>query len=445
MKKRYIISFIVTLGMLALTSEIWLLKNSAYIDYYLFVIIFICGYLISLKMTDYLADFKTIFDKSRIEIVFLSIFFILLFIPMSHISSNDISRQENRLLTKWKPFLTDSGINYNFGKDFENWYNDRFQGRRILISLYNRIKCLYLPDYSVSDKGIIDNKNKILYNSFEVKINNYSFKYIKNLYAFNKFCESKGIKLYILVVPHKPRIYPPAQKTGTDFSKNQEYIKRLQSLNKDKQLNIIYPYDEMLAQSKAEYTYFKTEHHWTDDGAYTGYKALMNRIKKDYPNVRVLNNDDFEYFYNNYVRGGFEREFKRGSTCSAVSLPGNVCKKFLNVNFRYYKHKNIGKLNTKVYDEEYYKGKDFYYPDGADLRVVLIGTSMIENLTEFFPFTFRHVRTIRTNGPRKVRRNDEFKIMDLYKEKIFNYKPDIIIFCVTEGNIGRLYPIMEKK
>ena len=75
-------------------------KSSIKFDFKLFVIILILTFLLSYKLSDYVADFKSVKEKSRIEILFLTIFFIFLFIPMSNINQGDISKNENRTLAK---------------------------------------------------------------------------------------------------------------------------------------------------------------------------------------------------------------------------------------------------------------------------------------------------------------------------------------------------------
>ena len=105
------------------------------------IIILILSYLFAYKVSNYVADFKTVKNKSRIEIIFLTIFFVFLFIPMSNINKDEISTQENRRLAQYKPFINQDGqINYDFGKNFNEWFNDRLYKRNKIISIYLKIK-----------------------------------------------------------------------------------------------------------------------------------------------------------------------------------------------------------------------------------------------------------------------------------------------------------------
>ena len=96
-------------------------------------IILILSFLLFYKLFDYIADFKTIKHKSRIEIIFLVAFFVILFIPLSNISQEKTSNSENRTLAIYKPFINKKGeINYNFGKNYDKYFNQGDKERNTL-------------------------------------------------------------------------------------------------------------------------------------------------------------------------------------------------------------------------------------------------------------------------------------------------------------------------
>lgn len=439
MKKRYYISCIITIILLMLTNKIWFTANIFY--GYPFLIILICGYLLSLKLTSYLADFKNLQNQSRIEIIFLTVFFVMLFIPMSHINKNTVSKKENRKLAQYKTLIKNSGeLNYNFGKDFDNWFNDRFYQRNNIIAL-NQITMSLLMTQT-RNKGIIDNKTGFLYSNFELK--NLTPKDIdknfKNLYKFNKFCKENGIKLYVIITPQKAAIYPTKIQKFSDNNFS-EYVEKT---NKSNNIKIIYPIKTLKDEAKNNYVFFKTEHHWTDSGAYIGYKELMKEISKDFPNVITLTKKDFNYSDNKLVQADFYKEFGHGQTCDYLNLPEYICNKHLNVKYKYFTHKDYKNRQEKMIDENYHKEKIFYYPKGSNLKVIMLGTSQNEKLTEFIPFSFKHVKRIRINNVKQISNKEEFKIMKYYKQEILDYKPDIIIFCITYRNISHLKNLFEE-
>ncbi len=442
-KKRYIIAFIITLAVLALTNKFWLIfkaAHHAHFEFFVFTIILILSYLFGLKLTEYLVDFKEIKHQSRIEIIFLAIFFVMLFIPMSHIDTkSQISERENRTLAKYKPFITNGQINYTYGTDFNNWFNDRFNLRYAITNL--RTYIMYLIA-NKCDNGYFDKKTKTTYPKWSfghmdidtIKSN------FKALYDFNDWCNKHNIKLYILIVPQKADIHTTQLNYINDTNKHTVFLDYIKRINQENKIKIIYPYKEMLnAVKNGKQVYFKTEHHWTDDGTFIGYKELMKEIIKDYPNIKVLKNNDFNHTYNKMIRGEFPRDYNKGQDCWRLGLPDFICSSYHNYNYTYYKHKDFNNLKETIIDTKYHRGKIFKYNYGANYRVIQLGTSMNENLTEFIPFTFKNVKRIRNNNVKNIKAEEEFKIMKYYEEEILEYKPDIIIFCITYGNITSLH------
>ena len=244
---------------------------------------------------------KKIKNNSLIDKIFIIVFFIFLIIPVLHIDTKSLrSLSEYKDLTVFKPFINDKGkINFNFGKDFDNWYSDRFNLRLKIIFFYNWLNIHLFNQNSI---GYYDFKNGSFLRNEEVK--HFDTDIITSLkdclVKFNDYCNKKGIKLYILITPSRSDIYIYNKKLY-----NQECseftIKYFEKLNKENNLRIIYPIRELREAAKENLTYYKTDIHWTEDGAYIGYKELMKYIKKDFPNIKTLNENDFNYSYNNQV------------------------------------------------------------------------------------------------------------------------------------------------
>ena len=86
------------------------------IDFYALIILATLYFLIAYKVVRYLSHFKIEEHHSRIDIVFLAVFFALLFVPMLHISDAEKSTQENRMLAKKPDFSQIYDKGGNFGK-----------------------------------------------------------------------------------------------------------------------------------------------------------------------------------------------------------------------------------------------------------------------------------------------------------------------------------------
>ena len=163
MKKRYLIAGIFTGLIIQLTHHVWLGAHSdKHFDLFILLIILICSFLLGVKITSYLADFKNIKEKSRIEIVFLGIFFILAIIPALYINKDEKSKSENRILATYKPLIENNRINTTYGKDFENFFNDRFNCRHTIISNYHFIKAVFSIQHYETDTLIYSKKHNLL-------------------------------------------------------------------------------------------------------------------------------------------------------------------------------------------------------------------------------------------------------------------------------------------
>ncbi|MCD7879661.1 MAG: hypothetical protein LUG16_07005 [Candidatus Gastranaerophilales bacterium] len=416
-------------------------KQAKKFDLKIFLIIGTLSFLLFLKLTSYLADFKINKNASRLDIIFLAICAALLFIPMFNINQEVKSEQENRNLAEWKTlFNKDNSINLNFGKDYESWISDRFGMRKLLINLYQGFSYNIASRYYKTSKAYLDKKTNW---EFSLPIISESLtseqieKSADGLIGFDNFCKKNNIKLYLLVVPKKEYIY--MQETFLSQNNTDNYKEPVEKIKEKTSIPVIYPFKELKEASKENYVFFKTDPHWTDFGAYTGYKALIKEMKKDYPYLKEVRQDDFNVSQNNLIRSDWGRDFYRGHTnCFLINLPEKKALKILDTKYNYYTHKDEKNMKKTVIDVSKLKKKSFKYEKVADLKVLMTGTSMNEDLTEILPYTFKNTIYFRLNGVKDIPISEEFKILKRLKKDILDYKPDIIVLCITVGNLRAL-------
>ena len=271
-------------------------------DFKLFVIILVLTYLLAYKLSNYVADFKSVKEKSRIDILFLTIFFIFLFIPMSHINQDEISKQENRTFAKWRTFITQDGeINYDFGKNFNDWFNDRFYLRESFIK-YNDFKLIFSGNWQT--KNVIKGKNNWLFLGWNESIESYSnsrlfsqkeLDSITNyLSSINNYCKQNNKKFYFFIAPDKSKIYeefyPDRIKKISKISKTEQLI---EYLNNNSDIKVIYPQTKLIQHKKDGLLYWKSDTHWNLLGAYYGYEELMKNILSDFPTIDTYKTNKF--------------------------------------------------------------------------------------------------------------------------------------------------------
>ena len=374
---------------------------------------------------------------SIVNAVFLLLFFEMLFIPMTEINSADMSPVENRVLAKFPPLFKNNSLNNTFGVEFDKWFSDRFRFRDELITRYAKLQFV---------NKIISAHNTILNPQTQWVFNKNLLKYVtvgaekeeQILSAFNTladFSKKHGIKTYVMVVPSKIDLYRQYAKPYAvrDELFTGDLIYRLQAKSP---LPLVFPYHELKAASAQNITFYKTEHHWTDWGAYTGYKALLARVKQDFPDVKIASLADFDHFQSNKVRGGFGRFFTLGRTFIRMHID-YPHEKLLDTNYDYYGTRT--ELKAAMRHEPYYRTKDFTNDSaGNNYKVFLTGTSMNESLLQFLPESFNKIKYYRLNDVKNVSSKDNLKLLSRYQSDILAFKPDILIAVFTEANLLKL-------
>ena len=397
-------------------------------DVLLLITLFTLFFLLYFKILAWLMKLKWVQNKSRIDIVFLTVFFILLFVPMLHISDAEKSEQENRMLAKYTPLIDYwGGYNLKYGKNFDAWFSDRFWGRDELIKVYYKIK--KINKYIITAKAS-KLKNDWYFNDNELSTLTISEKqkvqYKKNIQYLLQFCKENNIKCYMEIVPAK--IY--YAKDGLINNKLKEYNDTLPQFIKyiKETLNfeIIYPLDELKEADKSDYVYFKTDHHWTDWGAYIGYQALLKQLKKDFPDIYEAKEGDFDISYSKKVRAEADRKYWQGYTCNLLHQNQDCS---LNIDYKYYDGKNKH-INAISYGE-------FHNSDGK-YKALLIGNSFTENFKPFLVYSFKDIKRFRCN----TASYDDLKL-SRWKKEILEFKPDVLILLFQEIYTDKLRTIKD--
>ncbi len=414
-------------------------RGSIDFDIQIFLIITILSFLLSYKLSDYLACFKIDKNASRLDIAFIAICFIIFLIPLSKINQDEISKKENRTLAVYKPLIKDGKINFNFGKDYDAWISDRFATRNWFIDIYNSFQFKIAKNIYSTQSAYLDKRTNWAFRFPVVQKPDEDI--LKNsmieLDKFNKYCLKNNYKLYVLIIPRKEDIY------AKDTFLNKDYVdtcgKYIDKFKKQISVPIIYPHKEMHEASKDDYVFFKTDHHWTEFGAYIGYRALIKEIQKDFPTIKALKKDDYITSKNKQVKSDFARNFHTGQTSwRSLNLKDEIAKSILDTQYTYYSHKNKDLMKIEIAQ---IKGKllekNFSFKQGSDLRLLMIGTSMNENLSEFLPYTFKNSKYIRLNAIH-IKNTERFKIIKLYEKILADFKPDIMVLCIAVGNIPDL-------
>ena len=393
-------------------------------DLRVLTIILILSYLLAYKLTSYAADFKSVKNQSRIEIVFLTVFFVLLILPALKINDEIYSKAENRKLAEYKPFITKNEINYNFGKDFNSWFSDRFFGRSTLTRYYKKLHFM-LTYYIYEQNGHFYNKKTGWAGTKGWITPSYSKKelsdYERNILELKNFCDKHNIKLYVLIPPVKGEVYYNEMYPYITKPSNIDILEK--SVNQKVSYKMLYyPLTSLRNASKKDYTYTQGDIHWSEYGTFITYKNLMQNIHNDFKDIKLP--DEKDYIITKKQLGKQDKPvevFSKGIEYEILNI--NISPK--SPEYLTYMHKQhnylLQKNNVITTDSE------SYFPFGNNKKVYMIGTSFSEKLFMFLRYSFIYTKK------RKIMEG-KFKLSRWEKE-ILEFKPDIMIIVIQSNGI----------
>lgn len=383
---------------------------------------------------------------NRIDGIFLAVFLIALILPVSNVDfDSEISRENRRLAAPAKLFV-DGRVNNAFGRQFDEWFKDRFAGRDKVIDLYNAFQNAVNKKFE--RHGVIIGKNDWM---FHGRIANFKGtdtfsdaeleKMRDNVLRLKRFCDDHGIRLYIIVSPYKhhvyPELYPEEVKRSSDVGRmdriEQYFIREMP------EVDFLYLKNALLNEKKKtdEWLYFKTDHHWTDRGAYAAYRALTERIAKDFPSVKPVSLSDYRRTTGRKVRAECDRAFTVGTQYASLNYNDESV---FDLDFAFYDHKRPSEL--KIDDQ--CRPKSFAHNEnGAPYKVFYITDSQGENFINFLGHTFKDIQKRRYNAEIRERRKNENIYMPFYESDILEYKPDILILHTYDAYIPSLMSLYE--
>ncbi len=376
----------------------------------------------------------------RSDAFLLTIFFPLLFIPMIGISDAVKSVRENRVLAE-KPELKDLfKERSDYGRQYENWFNDHFGGRVSLLKLHddfqNKLSCIIRTNGAIYFKESGWGFLMPLVSNMDCSLPLLQ-SIVQNIVQLNEFCQRNQIKLYILEVPRKESVYKEflSDKYGFDEKQFVKVSRAQETIRKEARkhhIPYIYPYEALRDAAKSDFVFFKCSHHWTDWGAFVGYRELMKEVCEDFPDMPVSSLSDYRKSQNWLQRDTYYR---------AYELPVHFYQFFNDRHlallsersfYNYYDHNDGDKMVVQVNKFT----KNFFYPNGKH-KVMLIGTSQNDNFLQFLPYSAAQTRYIRLNMA-PVKDADLFKIFKLYKKDILAFKPDVLILSISTDNLPAL-------
>jgi len=323
----------------------------------------------------------------------------------------------------------------NFFPKYEAYINDHFSLRTPLIRLNALI--MLNAGTTADNSTVIKGKNDFFFlgnkwvnvidfttgkRLFSTKeLNNFK----ENFSAKTNFLDSLGIPLYFVIPPNKHSIYPEYLPNNLKRS-HKNALQQILKLNIG--LEIIGLEKALLAQKPTwkDLLFYKTDTHWTEAGAYFGYREMMNRISVKFPEVRpiILSNENFEImpYPTGYDMAGMMSLMSHvtDSKMTLVNLQG--------WNFDLKKTTLRGDTITYNAHENPYTmvgEKCVMSNPQRPYSVLFFRDSFSQRLSVYLNQTFGRIIYIETNNPK----NEELR------ELVFKYMPDMVIIEAVERNL----------
>ncbi|WP_244834236.1 DHHW family protein [Clostridium sp. BJN0001] len=182
-----------------------------------------------------------------------------------------ISEQENRKLQQRPKFSLESFISGDFTSSYTKYLSDQFIGRDFFISLKSRLEIF---EGKTESNGVFIGKGHYLIEDFEKTDEDVTEEKIN---AINKFAQdNKSIKMSFLLSPTATSIWSDKLPKYAPVDSQREYMDSVKS-ELDDNVKFIDVYDEFI-KNKNKDLYYKTDHHWTTDGAFIAYKKMCEDL-----------------------------------------------------------------------------------------------------------------------------------------------------------------------
>ena len=203
----------------------------------------------------------------------------------------NFSEFENRYL-KQRPIFSWEGLMDNsYTQSYEGFINDQFVLRNQWIDLKSKAETGLLK---VENNGIVYGGQNMMfakYQSFDPA------QLEKNLGFLEEFAHGKD-SLTLAVIPSAYEIYPENLPYGLKQVNQKSEIEAIYSrLGTQMETVDLYP---TLTENKENYIYYRTDHHWTTDGAYLAYVQYCKEKGHIPVSLDTLSRKEVEGFYGTY-------------------------------------------------------------------------------------------------------------------------------------------------
>lgn len=242
-----------------------------------------------------------------LSVGFVVLLFVVIFLNIITPTSKT-SVAENRELQQRPSISLSRLLDGKFASEYTKFLSDQFINRDGLIKIKAKFD---LMTGKKEINGVYIAKNDYLMEGFKRSDDNST---LSKLSEINKFTNNNtGLKVSMMLVPNKVEIYSNLLPKSNPNDSQKEYVNFVKK-NLDSKIKIVELFDVFEKNKNNIDLYFKTDHHWTTDGAYLAYVEYCKALNLEPINENMLErnlaSDSFKgsLYYKNGAEIGFPDE-----------------------------------------------------------------------------------------------------------------------------------------
>lgn len=216
-----------------------------------------------------------------------------------------IETNENRRINKMPPVPKTISEFHDFPEKVTRYFNDFFGFRALLIKGNNILKKKMGLSSSIR---VILGKEGWLYLTDEDMIPQYcglkrfspaeKDYWIQKMEERGAWMKARGIPFYIVIAPNKMTVYPEYLPDWINKLPFQTRLEQLETLDYPPENFSLVSLKSSIFKAKIrEPQYYRTDSHWNHHGAFTGYQAIMARLKTDFPILSPISEKEIHFSY----------------------------------------------------------------------------------------------------------------------------------------------------
>ncbi len=333
--------------------------------------------------------------KAMASILGLCFIFILtaVFLANLFLPDKSFSEEENRVLQENPGFSLSSYMEGRLEKKLENYANDQF----LLRNTFIKIKAS--SDVTLGKleaNGVYKCKDNYLMEGLTEPSDSFMKNTLSGLEKFKK--QHKKLKMYFLLSPNAANILEDKLPATVRTADQDKYIDQFYKSIEKQGYTPVDVRDTLTAHADDTQIYYRTDHHWTTDGAFFAYKQL-SKVMKLSDNVSYK-----RYVVKNDFRGTLASKsgFVNGKNDSITIYMPNKDKDYRNSVIYY---SDTKKKTTEFYQLNNLETKDAYTvfggsnhpmytiktPSKSSEKLLLIKDSYANSMIPFLSQNFREI------------------------------------------------------